>query len=416
MFRILDQQSTAKPTLGECFLNGGFPVEALPYLEAEVQERPKNWGAWNNLGCCHKFLGHYEMAIECLKRSMMLSPNAVQPCHNLGMAYEESGHLKEAIQCYVHAVSFHRNEQSEYGLAECLFRDGKFDMGVEMWERSRLEKNSCAFIPNIKVWRGEDLEGKKILVTREGGHGDVFWLLRYVKPLKDMGAHVTFHAYESQRSLLEGHPWIDRWADQSTDLDEKDFDYQVPLWSIMWEMRKLEPQNGWVPMGMDEPYITVPAPEKSPHGFTVGICWKAGECLSVWRKLRSIQDEWLAAFADIPVDWVSLIPGEKPDWCNSGLPEKCDWKTTAEVVAGLDLVISADTSMCHLAGAMGKPAWVFVPLASDWKWFHDKETSSWYPGMRIFRNTDAVSFKPVVDEMVSELWRVAEAKAGVPCR
>jgi hypothetical protein len=396
-------------------MNGGYPVEALPYLEAEIKAHPEAWGPWNNLGICYKFLGRYDDSLKALKESLRLS-DTPPAHHNIGIVYEEMGMWKEALDNYVAAAVNTSSCDTQYGMSTCLLRERKFDIATPIWESARLGKKSATFVPNMEIWRGQDLKGKKLLVTREGGYGDIFWLLRYLRPLKEMGAHVTLYTFKSQMTILDGHPWIDRLMNADNPIIESEFDYQVPLWSIMWELRKCRPFRVWVPLEMTEPYIrtvnkkTLPNPDGRP---VVGISYSAGEMLSVHRKMRSIQPEYLGEFAKVPVRWVSLVLGEKPEWCEADLSGCKTWLDTAEIVAGLDLVVASDSSVMHLAAAMNKPVWTFVPSGSDWKWWHEGETTSWYPSMRVFRNPEPVSFKPVVDRIVAEVTQWAEARKAV---
>jgi hypothetical protein len=233
--------------------------------------------------------------------------------------------------------------------------------------------------------------------------------MRYLKPLKDQGAHVTFHMFKSLAPLLTGHPWIDRVLTSDDEINEQEFDYQVPLWSIMWELYKKDKKC--VPLGMETPYIKVEKPEKFPP-LSVGLCWTAGEMQAIHRKLRSIQDEWLPEFGKVPVHWVSLVPGQVPAWCKAGLNGNANgWRSTAEVIAGLDLVVVADSSCFHLAAAMMKPTICFTPKNRDWKFFRTGETSPWYPSVKVISNPDPVSFKPVVDRIVEEVTRWAESRS-----
>jgi len=407
--RILEQHERQKMTMGECLLVGQFPVEALPHLEADAAKHPEMWGHWNNLGICKKYLGDYAGSIQAFNRALALLPDSPHIHHNYAMACEEVGDFNGALAHYARAAANSQNPDAHYGFAQAALRDGKFDAALQVWEAARISKRSAIFIPNLEVWRGQDLGGKKVLVTREGGYGDTFWLMRYLKPLKDQGAHVTFHMFKSLAPLLTGHPWIDRVLTPDDEINEQEFDYQVPLWSIMWELYKKDKKC--VPLGMGEPYIKSNTPKYFPTP-SVGIVWKAGEMLAIHRKLRSIQDELLPELAKTPVNWFSLVPGEKPDWCVNGIAALADgWKTTADWIAGLDFVVSADTSTFHLAAAMGKPTLVFCPKNRDWKFFRSGETSPWYPSVKVISNPDPVSFKPVVDRIVEEVTRWAESRS-----
>ena len=387
-------------TPGECLIHGGYPVEALPFIEADLKRQPDRSGHWNNYGMCQKFIGNYDEAIESFRKAIELGPNILMPHHNLGMCYEETGRFEEATREYSHVCAWSQDENCMYALACCLLRERKFDQALQFWERARLAKNSAVIVPNLKVWRGDSLAGQKILVIREGGFGDFFWLMRYLKPLKDMGAHVTYMVPKSMLSLLDGHPWIDVAMLDSTQFLVQDYDYQIPLWSLPWELRKIgQAQVPWSP----GPYIDVDSGARSRRGLRVGMAPYAGENLSIHRKMRSIQPELVERFRDIPVSWTWLCGEAAPEWCAASIKQGCDWLETAKVIAELDAVVCVDSSVMHLAGALGVPTLVALPKGSDWKWFYDEDKSCWYDKMRLYRNQDAVSFKPVVDNIIRDL-------------
>ena len=398
-----EQNPEIRLSKGEVLLNGGYPEDALPYLERELALHPGNPAIYVNLGSCHKFIGNYAKAEEYLTTALRMNPNIFQARHNLALVYGEMGRFKEELDAWVSAAIATTNENTQFGLANAMMRSRKFSMAAPIWEAARLGKRSCCILPNLAVWRGQNLAGKKILVTREGGHGDIFWLMRYLEPLKEMGAWVACMVYRQQKELLQGHPWIDRILTSEDALNVQEYDYQIPLWSIMTELLKLGVP---IPLRIDEPYIHAKNPVGHPP-MTIGICWETGEMTSVHRKMRVIQEPYLPILANIPVNWVSLIPGNKPDWCSAVCP--AGWRETADFMASLDLVISVDTSVMHLAGAMGIPTWLPLPIGSAWFYFDDVQRCSWYPSVRLFRNTDPVSFQPVVEEMAGELTKWVEA-------
>ena len=414
MFRIQERASIPKQTRGEALLNAGYPADALPFVLRDVELQPKNPGHWNNLGSCWKFIGIYDQAVSAYQRAIDLCPEAGQPYHNLALAREEMGEFEQAKNLYFKALSIHNSPETRYGLAGCLLREGLFDLAAPIWNGARLEKNSYIIVPNIRVWTGEPLAGQSVLVTREGGYGDIIWLLRYCGRLKELGARVTLQAYNSLRPLLEGNPLID-WLITSDDgIDEALFDYQVPMWSIMFVLKE-------IPLPMTAPYIDVDGP--GPEAYRsqserprVGICWEAGECLSVHRKMRSIQPELLHQFSSVPVDWVSLVPGCTPDWCVSGVGDSKDWALTASTIKGLDMVVAADSSVAHLAGAMSKPLIVFAPKNVDWKYSTSYDSGKWYPSAKVLINTDPVSFQPVVDMIKSEVAAWLAEREVAACR
>lgn len=387
-------------TPGSWMLHGGFPVEALPFIEREITANPKAGGLWNNFGMCHKFMGHYDIAIESFKKCVELEPWVVRARHNLGMAYEETGRFDEALREYAYVCSWEPDENTVYALASCLMREKRFDRALEYWERARLGKLSAVVYPNIRMWRGESLAGKNIIVTREGGFGDIIWLLRYLKPLKELGAHVTFHVHKPIVELLRGHPFTDAVQAHDAKVDDQVFDYQIPLWSLPWELRKLGLAE--VPMNRGA-YLEVRETLLGHVGTRVGLAPYTGEALSVHRKMRAIQPELVDLFRSVPVDWTWLNTEPAPEWCSAAISPTSSWSDTAAVIAHLDAVVAVDSSVMHLAAAMGKRVYALIPLGSDWKFFNDQHSTDWYPTMRLVRNTDPVSFRPAVERAIEIL-------------
>ena len=397
MFKIVEAEATPRPTPGEVLLGSGYADLALPYIHKDVETHPDNPIAMGNLGVCYKYLGEYEKAEQCLTKAIEMAPNIPVPLHNLGLVYEEIGGFNLALKCFAQASMMRRSPDTLYGLGTNMLRMGMFQEAFPIWEEARREKRSFIYVPNIPVWKGEDLHGKTILVLREGGYGDIFWLMRYLPLLKERGARIAFHVFRSQKKLLEGHPWIDMLLDSDDELEQKIFDYQIPLWSIMFLVNK-------VPLGMTAPYLWA-EPKEHLKRPVVGFMPQAGEMMSVHRKLRSIQDEYLGILADVPVTWVNLQMGKKIDFCKAslnGCPE--GWKSTAELMAECDLVVSSDSSVAHLAGAMGLETIVFCPRGYDWKFSHAAfPKNAWYPTWHVIENEDAVSFESAARKVRTEI-------------
>ena len=153
-FMIGAEFGQQKLTLGETILNGGYPIEALPYIEADVAREPKNWGHWNNLGICQKYLGHYDAAITALRTALELGPTLAPVNHNLGLVYEEIGQLDLALRHFVTATAWSSNENTQYALATAMLRERKYEITPVIWEAARLGKRSAVIVPHLAVWRG----------------------------------------------------------------------------------------------------------------------------------------------------------------------------------------------------------------------------------------------------------------------
>jgi hypothetical protein len=403
-FRVFEAPPREMPEPGEVLVDRGLAQEALPYLVKNCLER-HSARDWNNLGKARKHLGELAKAEDAFERSIELDPSNPFPTYNLGLVLEDLGRFEEAEQCYENALgqsqrliarhpSFLQGQEQRiyYALACSYMRRGEFDKAWPFW---RIPRGMTPRVTSIPVWHGEDLEDKKILVLREGGYGDEILYLRYLAKLKVLGAKVTYLGSKSMKGLLSEHPWIDQWLDERDEIESEAFDYQVSLWSIMDVLN--------LPLlGMGEvPYLRAGYYDWGEPRPTVGICWRPAEDPNVFRKFRAIQRELLEDVADLPFRWVSLQYGEKaPPWMQdvNHLMEG-GWHETARLVAALDMVVSTDTALVHLAGGLGIQALLVLPLNVDWKWQAAGEKTAWYPSVHLVRNTEPISFAPAVKEV-----------------
>jgi hypothetical protein len=270
----------------------------------------------------------------------------------------------------------------------------------------------------MRPWLGEPLAGKTILVRREQGHGDVIQFLRLAPCLADRGAHVLVEAPVELAELAHS-------ADTRLDIVEPDrprpeADFYVNLMSLP---RWLDVSLGSIPNA--PPYLK---PDAARAGFwrarltdapgrKVGLVW-GGNPQHHNDRNRSCPLAVLAPLLDAPeCRWFSLQRG--PAAGQLGLPETAairdlgrdlhTYSDTAAAISALDLVITVDTSVAHLAGALARPAWVMIPHAPDWRWLRDREDSPWYPSLRLFRQAKAGDWPGVVKAIRAALqvWRPA---------
>lgn len=376
--------------VAEVLLTNRLPHEAVPFLESELSRAPNSIRWLNNTAIAYRQLGRFAEAEKLILKAIELNPKAPEPWHNLGHILEDYGRWAEAEDNYIKAIALSKGGEqdrlSRFALGACLMQRYEFGQAWKFWAEGR-DGGSYPILPEIPQWRGEELDGKRIIVMREGGYGDIFLMFRYLGELKKRGAHVTFHSWNPLVEFIEGHPWVDRAVGSRQIFDLDDFDYQISIQSIM---EFVEP----CPLPMTETYFWAKNPKNYPYP-AVGLCWPAGEVVNPYRKYRSIPREAIECLKDIPVHWVSLQVSEPtPEWME---PTEKNWKKTADVIAGLDLVISSNTSVCHLAAAMGKPTWLILQLNSEWFWFLEREDSPWYlPSFRIFRNPDPLDFSPAI--------------------
>jgi hypothetical protein len=228
---------------------------------------------------------------------------------------------------------------------------------------------------------------------REGGFGDSILFLRWMAELQDRGANTSFYTQENEAGIFVGHPWINHVLTDEESVNPKNFDFCASILSLP---ALLNCKADAIPAAeryiMARPDDVRLMREIVPRGTKplVGICWGAEEG-EVKKRSRTISDAQIEILKDADVQWISLWPGHRLPWMWDA-PVR-NWSDTAALITHLDAVVSVDTAVAHLAGAMGKKTQIIVPLGSDWKWFRNLTTSPWYPCASVVHNDDPVSFK-----------------------
>lgn len=397
MFRILEEVAPPKMTPGMVLLQAKFGYEAMPFLIEEVRENPGQSYCWSNLSLAYRQIGDLHASMACIERAFEVGPKTWELYYNRGKLREWNGQFSESLEDFQLAFNMSPSEQTSAALCFALFRMERYKDGVGFWQ----DCHPTAWMQGVQPWNREDLRGKRIMVLRHGGYGDIIWQWRYMGLLNEMGAETCFYGPRCLRGLLEGHPWLDQWFDSDTAVDEKEFDFQIPLMMIM-------AVTGIMPYPMRAPYLNRWAALGYDAG-KIGVCWSAGELGQV-RSSRCLSKQEVELLFPTGHRFISLQPGECPDWMEpiEGIEE--GFHRTAQKMMGLDLVITVDTAVAHLAGAMGVPTFLILPKGSDWKWYLDRSDSPWYlPSFRIFRSSDPLSMVPALSEAI-------EALQGEPAR
>jgi tetratricopeptide (TPR) repeat protein len=295
--------------------------------------------------------------------------------HNLGLVLGAVGRFEAAEAAFRAALAAQPNPGSRYALAELLLADGRYAEGWPLWEARRE-------LPALKVpspalafpeWRGEALTGKRLLVFAEQGLGDSIMLARYFAPLQAAGAQIVFFCPPELHRLMAGLGVAVVGADPDPEAVRADY------WTL----------TGSLPARLATTLETLPPPAEfngpalgSGGGIGVATQGSATHRNDVQRSLAPRQAQRLLKLGR---DLAPAATGAT------------DFEDTAAIVADLDLVISVDTSVVHLAASMGKPVWVLLPARdTDWRWLRAREDSPWYPSVRLFRQRVAGDWEPVL--------------------
>lgn len=403
---------------------------ALEHLHKALSIEPNNMYALFDLGYFYANQGSYTQAIEYYKTLLHHYPHITDATCNLAHILRYQGNFTESCTYYkktlqaipdaVHAL---------YGYAECCLMLGDYENGWPAFE-SRWKRDADRRHFAHKLWDGSSLQGKTIIVRAEYGQGDTLQFIRYAPLLKQQGATVILEAQHTLISLLSKCPYLDRVIpvdDEGAHLPDHDF--QVPIMSLPYYF-KTSMQTIPCPI----PYISVPDSVQKlwntlaeNTSFKIGICWEGSPYYEQFKSAFSKKAIPLATFAPLAsVPNVKLYSLQKMNGTEQlqSLPQgmhvhdfgpNFDYDNgrfvdTAAVINKLDLVITTDTSVAHLAGALGKPVWVLLPLVADWRWMMNRSDSPWYPSMRLFRQKEAGNWEQVMGEVVQELTKLLETK------
>ena len=379
-------------------------VEAESCARRSIELRPDYAEGWNNLGNALQEQGRMEEADACYHTALRIKPGLADAHYNLGNARRRMLRLPEARACYEEAIRLSpRHVKAHWNLSLTLLLAGDLERGWEEFEwRWKSPKTPPRRFPQ-PPWDGSSLEGRTILLHAEQGLGDTIQFIRYADMVKKAGATVVVECSAKLGPILATAPGVDRVVETGTCLPE--FDVHVPLMSLPRLFRTTVPD---IPARV--PYLTVDAERRRRweqrlarvHKPRVGLAWKGNPQQSDDR-FRSIAWETLAPLTEIAgVAWFSLQYGDRPGASLGGevidlAPETEDFRDAGAAIQQLDLVISVDSAMAHLAGALARPVWVLVPFLPDWRWLLDRPATPWYPTMRLFRQPERGDWESVVD-------------------
>ncbi|MEN6565542.1 MAG: tetratricopeptide repeat protein [Veillonellales bacterium] len=382
--------------------------EAARYTYRAIKLNPKFAEAYNSLGTVLTDINCYEAAEACFYRAIRIQSDYLEPYHNLGVLFTTINRLSQAEAYFCRALNLNPNYvETEFSLATLYLLQAQYEKGWKKYDKSRMIKYSQAQ-PDAPRWRGENLTGKRILLYYEQGFGDTLFFVRYAPLVAKLAGKTVLWVQEPLQRLLESSfPSLE--VHGTTDIPPGEFDFCCPLPSLPMVFNTSAKD---IPRTI--PYIKVCSELAAKWGKVaeqlnrkrVGVAW-AGNPSHHNDRNRSIPIDLFAdLFADDEVIWVSLQVGAKarelvkvPCKVFSRPEEMEDFAETAGLITHLDLVITVDSAVAHLAGAMGKKTWLLLPFAPDWRWQMDREDSPWYPTMRLFRQCKADDWPDVINRV-----------------
>jgi tetratricopeptide (TPR) repeat protein len=326
----------------------------------------------------------------------------------------DQGKLDEAAACYRRALELRPDyADAHWNQSLLLLLTGDLERGWAKYEwRWKIKQWSPRDFPQT-LWDAQPLEGRTILLHAEQGLGDTIQFARYASLVKERGGAVIVECQRPLLSLLASCAGIDRLVGQGDELPP--FDVQVPLLSLPGIFHtSLRDIPATVPYLFAHPSLVERWRQElgGIAGFKIGIAWR-GSPIHKNDRARSIPLSCFEPLAGLPdIHLFSLQKGagtEELQDARDHFPvaelgsRLEDFMDTAAVLKNLDLVITCDTAVAHLAGALGVPVWVAIPFAPDWRWLLGRSDSPWYPTMRLFRQKKLGNWEDVFEEIKAEL-------------
>ena len=404
-------------------------LRAIELYRRALEIQPHSWEAYNNLGTVLQHQGNLEEALEYYHKALELLPDFVEAINNLGRTFLEKGAVEDAIACYRRAIHLNPEHASAYlNLSLALLLVGDFENGLAAyewrWQIQEFKTGHSCFLTGPEnavsareyrpLWDGSDLQGKTILLHAEQGLGDSLQFIRYAAIVKDKGGRVIVGCYPQLHRLFATVEGIDLLIVRGEPIPE--FDVQVPMLSLPYVLgTKLETIPG------NTAYLSAPANAEfallPDRNLKVGIVW-AGNPKHRKNMQRSCSLSQFLPLLDVSGVSFYSLQKEVSDADRALLnvtpivdlsPHFGDLADTAAAIAKLDLVITVDTAVAHLAGALGKPVWILLAFSPDWRWLLDREDSPWYPSARLFRQRQRGDWEDVFDRVAPALGGLATA-------
>jgi tetratricopeptide (TPR) repeat protein len=403
---------------GVCLRSLKQPERSLADSRRAHQLDPGNAGVCNNIGTVLHELGRDLEALPWFEKAIGLQPDYVEALTNMAEAQHRLHRLVEAMATYDRARTIDpSNAVAALGTAHLLLMRGDFEAGWAGRE-SRWQVQGLPIVyPRFSqpMWLGEgDIVGKTILIYADEGMGDAIQMARYVPMVAARGARVILAIHPALVPVLSGIGGVSLCIANNSTEAMPAFDTYCPMLSLPLAFRT---QLETIPSGIS--YLPAPSDDRvrawsdrlpPHHRLRVGLVW-AGNPGHHNDRNRSIPLQDLASILDVDGTFVSLQKDLRPD-DNAILTHSrvtdltadlTDFAETAALMRCLDLVIAVDTSVAHLAGALGCPTWLLLPYTPDYRWLLDRDDSPWYPTLKLFRQGERRDWAEVLDRVRCEL-------------
>ena len=354
-------------------------------------------------------------ALECYAQAFVADPDSAAAWNNYGNVLRECGQPARAIPFLEHSMILApHHATAQFNRAVALLGMGDYERGWPAYEIRWQYEHLAGTLPQYSQpqWTGQDLNGKTILVRGEQGHGDNIQFVRFLHALVDRGAKIKLQVTDGLIPLLNGNQVIQQVASYTDDVGE--FDYWIPIMSIPRvlgvTLKNLSKSINYLTVdpGLQQQWLQLLGPKKR---MRIGFSWSGR------------RDAWLNQHKGVPFESMLDLIKQHPqyEWINLQIDATAEedaalaeagvtrypgtinnFRDTASLIMAMDLVISVDTAITHLSGALGRPVWVMLNwFATDWRWLTNRDDSPWYSTVRLFR-------QPAMDDWPSVNKKIAQ--------
>ncbi|MGQ3298278.1 tetratricopeptide repeat protein [Reyranella sp.] len=408
-----------RPDHAELHNNLGVALRLAGKLEASVSHHrlalaadPQNPALHSNLGNALRAVNRFDEAVKHHYRSIALSRDYAEGFFNLALCLRDLGRLEEAIGCFSRALTIHPdNRRARVEFAIALLMQGELEAGFAAYEiRKRLPETPTPDFAQ-PAWEGGPLQGKRILLYPEQGLSDVLLFVRFARELKQRGATVLVLCQALLKDLLRAVDYIDEVIAEGETLPA--FDVHASMVSLP-HLCRVE----FAALASATPYLKAPEESRIKLGqrerakLRVGIYWAAMPGQAQDRQRSVSFEQFLALSGDPELLFFSLQGGvhqkDIQSYGAGGLVHDVgrgifDFAEAATALSQLDLLISIDAPVAHLAAAMGVKTWVLLPSTADWRWQLGGTQAPWHPSARLFRQTVSGTWNDVFGDVRREL-------------
>lgn len=413
--RLNPEHAEAYNNLGNALQKLGRVSEAVAAYERALALRPQFAEASSNLSNALLLEGRLDEAVGSCRRALSVNPHYPEAHINLGNALKSQGRFDEARGAYERALAIDPDcVEAHWNRSLVLLLQGEFREGWQeyewRWKRRAAEPARASARP---LWLGqESLHGKTILLWGEQGLGDQIQFARFAEEVSKLGARVILELKQPLMRAFHGVRGVTRLASSREPVGDEEFDYHCPLMSL--------------PLALQSQLAAVPRPvvlrahtteiktwqsRLAAGTLKIGLAW-SGNARHTNDRNRSIPLAMLSTLLAEDAEWISLQKEVRPtDRATlEALPAirhfgdtLDDFVDTAALCENCDLIISVDTSVAHLAASIGRPVWLLLPFVPDWRWLCERDSSPWYPSVRIYRQTQAGEWHEILRRLQQDL-------------